>query len=114
MREKYYDLIGVYTAFLCLVHCIMAPILFILPLGISHNPLLDSFFLLVGLFPVYKVLRSTSPIGLKISLVVSFVLIAISILLESLYYHESILIVIGTSGVITCHLINYNYKKHEL
>jgi len=114
MREKYYDLIGVYSAFLCLAHCILGPILFIVPLGISHSPLLDSFFLIVGLFPVYKVVRSKSPVFLKILLVFSFALIALSITLEALYHQESFLIFIGAMGVISSHLMNYNYKKHEL
>lgn len=112
MRDKYYDMIGVYAAFLCLIHCVLGPILFLLPLGLSHNPIIDCAFLMLGIIPVYKVLLSKASVYIKILLVIFFGFIAFSIAMEVLFHKDSFLIYIGTIGIISCHLINYKNHKH--
>lgn len=112
MKEKYFDMIGVYAAFLCLIHCVLAPVLFLLPLGFSHNPIIDISFLTIGIFPVIKVMRSAAPLYIKVLLAISWVAVLVSVLLESVFHQESVLIFFGAGGLITGHLINYSNHKH--
>lgn len=112
MKEKYFDLVGMYSAALCLIHCLITPLLFTLPLGISHSPIIDFIFLIVGFIPVLKILIGKSPFTLKVLIFVSFVLIAVAILLESIYHWENSLIYIGAIGLITSHFIHYNSHKN--
>ena len=112
MKAKYLDIIGVYAAFFCLIHCLFTPVLFLLPLGLSHNPIIDLSFLSIGIFPVLKVLRSKSPLKLKLLLAVSWILVAVAIALESLFHQETPLIYFGAAGLISGHLFNYKNHKH--
>ncbi|WP_418887632.1 MerC domain-containing protein [Leeuwenhoekiella marinoflava] len=112
MKAKYFDILGVYAAFFCLIHCILSPILFLLPLRLLHNPVIDISFLIIGLFPLIKVLHSTSSVYLKILLAASWLLIATSIALETFLHKETLLIYFGAAGLITGHLVNYKNHKH--
>ncbi|RXG11225.1 MerC mercury resistance protein [Leeuwenhoekiella aestuarii] len=112
MKAKYFDIIGVYAAFLCLIHCILAPVLFLLPLELSHNPLIDISFLAIGLFPVIQVVRSNAPVYLKILIAVSWTLIAAAIAFEVFLHQDTSLIYFGAIGLISGHLFNYSNHKH--
>lgn len=112
MKEKYFDIIGVYAAFLCLIHCILAPVLFLLPLGLYHNPIIDMSFLAIGLFPVIKVARSNAPVYLKILLAVSWTMVALAIAIEVFLHQDTPLIYFGAAGLISGHLFNYSNHKH--
>jgi len=46
----FYDILGISSATVCLVHCLVVPLLTILPFGLSHNPFVDLFFATIGLF----------------------------------------------------------------
>ena len=110
MKDKYFDLAGMYIATLCLIHCLLAPLLFLIPLQVSHTPVVDLVFFGLGLYPVYKVLKSKASLYLKILLVSSLLLVRVSILLEYFEIH-SFLIYIGATGLIAGHVINF--KSHR-
>ncbi|SDR00870.1 hypothetical protein SAMN05421664_3092 [Chryseobacterium soldanellicola] len=65
MKTKILDYIGLSAATLCLIHCIVFPLLLIVPLGILHNPLVDLLFLLVGGWVVFRITKEISVIWLK-------------------------------------------------
>ncbi len=65
MKSKILDAVGISAAVLCLIHCIIFPLLLIIPLGISHNPYIDLAFLIIGAAVVYRVTKHMTNIWLK-------------------------------------------------
>lgn len=112
MSLKILDLIGISAATLCLIHCILFPILMIIPIGISHHPLIDLVFLLIGLIVVFRVTKTIRSAGLKILFWVSVSLIALSVGLDFIFHLHSGLIYFGAAGLITAHIINFRNHKH--
>ncbi|GGP05195.1 hypothetical protein GCM10010992_20430 [Cloacibacterium rupense] len=112
MKSKILDLIGVSAAVLCLIHCMAFPLLMLIPLGISHNPYIDLFFLAIGLIVVYRITKHISSFWLKSLFWISIVLIAISIGLDLFFHWHSELIFVGAAGLIMAHLINFKNHKH--
>ena len=111
MKTKILDYIGISAAVLCLIHCIVFPLLMIIPMGISHNPLIDLIFLIVGIAVVFRITKSTASLWLKVLFWSSVAVIAVSILLELIFHIHFELIYIGAIGLITAHLINF--KNHH-
>ena len=56
----FYDILGISSATICLVHCLVFPLLTILPLGLSHNPIIDLLFATIGLFAIFKIIKKSS------------------------------------------------------
>ena len=106
------DILGITSAGLCLIHCLIFPLLTILPLGLSHNPYVDLIFGLIGLFAVLKIIKSAS-LGVTVLLLVSITLIIISVLVEIFLDYHSTLLFIGGIGMILGHLINYSNHKNR-
>ncbi|MEF9478215.1 MerC domain-containing protein [Chryseobacterium sp. 1B4] len=112
MKSKILDAVGISAAVLCLIHCIVFPLLLIVPLGISHNPYIDLAFLCIGAVVVFRVTKKIEKRWLKILFWTSVSLISISILTDILLEIHVPLIYIGTAGLITGHLINFKNHKH--
>ena len=108
----FYDILGISSATICLVHCLIFPLLTVLPLGLSHNPFIDLLFATVGLFAIYKIIKKS---GLLIAtiLIVSMMLIWISVLSEIILDIHLDLIFIGGMGMIIGHLLNYKTHKSK-
>lgn len=106
----FYDILGISSATVCLVHCLIFPLLTILPLGLSHNPFIDLFFATMGLFAIFKIMNKSSLLVSAI-LVISMALIWISILSEIILEIHLDLIFIGGIGMIIGHFLNYRNHK---
>lgn len=108
-----WDLLGISSASICLIHCLIFPIITILPLGLSHNPLIDLLFVSIGFFAVVKIIKKSNLLVSSI-LILSLTLIFISILIEIVLDVHSYLIFIGGIGMIIGHFLNYrSHKKTE-
>jgi len=107
----FYDILGISSAAICLVHCLIFPLLTILPLGISHNPFVDLTFASIGLIAILKIIKKSSLL-VAITLILSISLIWISILSEMILDIHLDLIFIGGIGMIIGHLLNYKNHKH--
>ncbi|OXB25451.1 MerC mercury resistance protein [Flavobacterium tructae] len=107
----FYDILGISSAAICLVHCLIFPLLTILPLGISHNPFIDLTFASIGLIAIVKIIKKSSLL-VAITLILSISLIWISILSEMILDVHLGLIFIGGIGMIIGHLLNYKNHKH--
>jgi hypothetical protein len=108
----FYDILGLSTATICLVHCLIFPLLTILPFGLNHNPVIDLLFALIGVFAIFKIIKKSSVLVSSI-LVVSMSLIWISILVEMLFETHIDLIYFGGIGIIIGHLLNYKLHKKQ-
>ncbi|MDR6458124.1 hypothetical protein J2786_001217 [Chryseobacterium vietnamense] len=112
MKSKILDAVGISAAVLCLIHCIVFPLLLIVPLGISHNPYIDLAFLFIGAVVVYRITKKMENRWLKFLFWISLSLIFISILTDFLFEVHLPLIYIGAAGLITGHIINFKNHKH--
>lgn len=112
IRTSFYDILGISSATICLVHCLIFPLLTILPLGLSHNPFIDLLFASIGLFAILKIIKKSSLLVSSI-LVVSMALIWISVLTELLLDIHLDLIYFGGIGMIIGHLINYKLHRNQ-
>jgi hypothetical protein len=108
----FYDILGISSATICLVHCLVFPLLTILPLGISHNPFVDLLFATIGLFAIVKIIKKSNLLVSSI-LIISMALIWISVLSEIILDIHLDLIFIGGIGMIIGHLINYKLHKNS-
>jgi len=106
-----YDILGISTATLCLVHCILFPLLTIIPFGFSDNVWVDTLFACVGMFVVSKVLMSDARNKVKIILASSIGIIIVSVLLEIIFHVHNWLIFPGGIGMIVGHYLNF--KPHK-
>ncbi|MET3028850.1 MULTISPECIES: MerC domain-containing protein [unclassified Flavobacterium] len=112
ISTSFYDILGISSATICLVHCLIFPLLTILPLGLSHNPIIDLLFASIGLFAILKIIKKSSLLVSSI-LVVSMALIWISVLTELLLDIHLDLIYFGGFGMIIGHLINYKLHRNQ-
>lgn len=113
ITTPFYDILGISSVTICLVHCLIFPLLTILPLGISHNPFVDLLFASIGLFAIVKITKKSTLLVSSI-LIVSMSLIWISILADLFLEIHLDLIYFGGIGMIIGHLINYKlHKKHN-
>jgi len=108
----FYDILGISSATICLVHCLVFPLLTILPLGISHNPFIDLFFATMGLFAILKIINKSSLL-ISTVLIISMALIWISVLAEVFLDIHLDLIFVGGIGMIIGHLLNYKMHKNN-
>ncbi|AZA83697.1 MerC mercury resistance protein [Chryseobacterium lactis] len=112
MKSKILDAVGISAAVLCLIHCIIFPLLLVIPLGISHNPYVDLAFLLIGAGVVFRVTRQITNRWLKGLFWLSIVLISISVGTDLIFEIHIPLIYAGAAGLITAHIINFKNHKH--
>jgi len=107
----FYDILGISSATVCLVHCLVFPMLTLMPLGLSHNPFIDLIFSMIGLFAIFKIIKKSNLLVSAI-LIISMVLIWISVLTDLFLEIHLDLIFIGGIGMIIGHFLNY--KSHKI
>jgi hypothetical protein len=108
------DLLGISSAGLCLIHCLILPLLTILPFGVSHNSYIDLLFALIGLWAILRLIK-TATFGVIIIFLLSITLILLSVLIEIFLDFHTNLLIIGGIGMLLGHLLNYkNHKKKHL
>ncbi|KUJ61116.1 MerC mercury resistance protein [Flavobacteriaceae bacterium CRH] len=108
---SFYDILGISSATICLVHCLIFPLLTVLPLGISHNPFIDLLFAIIGLLAILKIIKKSNLL-IAATLIVSMSLIWISVLSEIILDIHLDLIFIGGVGMIVGHFLNYRWHKN--
>ncbi|WP_091257477.1 MerC domain-containing protein [Flavobacterium omnivorum] len=105
------DILGISSAGLCLVHCLIFPLISILPLGLSHNPYIDLAFASIGLWAVLNIIKKVSLL-VALLLLTSITLIILSVFIEVFLDYHTSLILLGGIGMILGHLINYSNHKN--
>lgn len=107
------DILGISSASLCLIHCLLFPLLTVLPLGLAHNSYIDLLFALIGLWAVVKIIK-TANLAINMILLISITLILLSVLIDIFLDYHTNLLFIGGIGMILGHVLNYKKHKNEL
>jgi hypothetical protein len=105
------DILGISSASLCLIHCLVFPILSIIPFGFSDTHWIDIFFACIGMFVVSKIMMSKTSKKVKFVLASSITIVIIGVVLEIIWKIKTQMILIGGIGMIIGHLLNY--KSHS-
>ncbi len=105
------DVLGISSASLCMIHCLLFPLLSIIPFGFSNNHWIDVFFACIGMFVVSKVILSSATTLVKIILCCAITLIIGGVVLELLFNRDNSLIIIGGLLMIFGHILNF--KTHS-
>lgn len=112
-KNKAFDLLGISSAGICLIHCLIFPLITIIPLGLSHNHYIDLVFAFIGLFAILRIKKLSQNKHIKYILWTSISLIFISIMIDISFHIHSPLIYFGAIGLIAGHLLNY-FKNKKL
>lgn len=111
-NSKSLDYIGISSAMLCLVHCLVFPLFAIIPIGVSHNHWIDLLFALIGLYAVVKILKTNVQISIKLILFISISFILFSIIFTIITHNHTMVMYLGGIGMIIGHLLNFKNHKH--
>lgn len=109
---------GIVGSVLCMIHCLVTPVLLVSSSVFQHTPLragflsLDYVFIGVNAVAVYLTTRHYAPIAIKRSLWGFLGLFSIALLLESTSPVFTYLTYIASAGLIGSHLINI--RQHRL
>ncbi|MGL4972165.1 MAG: MerC family mercury resistance protein [Culicoidibacterales bacterium] len=107
------DVLGISSACICLIHCIVFPLLSVLPIGIAHNPWIDVFFFGIAAVLIFKILKSEAPFYIKITLLFFLFLVLNGMLLDFALHQETYLVPIGGIGIIVGHVLHYFYHQKK-
>jgi len=111
-KTKYLDLLGLSSATLCLIHCLVFPIITIIPIGIIHNHWIDLFFALLGLYAIIQIIKTKSPNYIKIVLSIAMGIIIGSIVYSIVTHNHTNWLYVGGIGMVVGHTLNFNHHKH--
>lgn len=113
------DYLGAVAGFLCLVHCVATPFLFIVKSCAStcctDTPvwwqLIDYLFLIVSFFAIYQSTKTTQKSWVKVGLWVSWTILGLIILNEQfqVIYLAKEIIYIPSILIVVLHLYNLKY-----
>lgn len=107
-----YDILGISSASLCLIHCIIFPILAILPLGFTHNKIIDILFASVGIVIALKIIISSNNNIVKIIFVSGITIFVLNLIISIIFEIENELVILGGIIMIVGHLYNFRNLKH--
>lgn len=110
--QKLYDFLGISSATLCLVHCLVVPFIAILPLSTFKSIWIDIIFCGIALFATSKILMSNASRTVKIILGISISIILVSVMIEIILHTHFEGMLLGGIGLIIGHLLNFSQHKH--
>lgn len=109
---KSYDILGISSATLCLVHCLLVPFLAILPLNIFKSIWIDIIFCSIAMLATSKILMSHTSRTVKLILGISISIIILSVMIEIILHTHFEGMLLGGIGMIIGHGLNYKNHKH--
>lgn len=110
--QKLYDFLGISSATLCLVHCLIVPFLAILPLSTFKSIWIDIIFCSIALLATSKIIMSPSTKTVKLILGISISIILVSVMIEIILHTHFEGMLLGGIGLIIGHGLNYKNHKH--
>lgn len=110
------DFFGIFASFLCLIHCLGAPILlsagyFFTGRSITHWHGLDIIFILLGILAVVISTRDTSVPAIKLGFWVVITLFSSSILFHELWQGMVYISSLSSILLIILHFLHWKYHR---
>ena len=117
------DILGSFVSFLCLIHCIATPFIFVAQTGMSAccattiTPAwwsyVDLFFLVISFFAIYWSTKLTTKKWMKFALWINWFLLFTVIINEklALFYLPEVTIYIPALALVILHIYNRKYCK---
>lgn len=111
LKTYYSDVIGISSATLCVIHCLITPILMVLLSQITWWHEFSYFFLLISFFAAYESSKKSITNPYLYLIWVSFFVLLISVIFEEdfSYLHE--LSYLASAGLIIGHILNIKHCK---
>lgn len=105
------DTIGILSAVLCLIHCLLIPVLILGGImsdhWMDHTAWMDYFFILLATIAVFSASRSATRNDIKLAMWFSAVWFAISILLHDTHSAAIFSSALSSVALVTIHAINF-------
>ena len=109
--QKKFDLLVISSAVLCLIHCLFFPVIFLIPLGNSHNHWIDLLFVVIGIYAVANVTKNHRFHWISLLLWSGIFLIASSVIISFWTHQHYDWMYVGVCLLIAGHLLHYK-KSH--
>jgi hypothetical protein len=109
--QKIYDFIGISSASLCLLHCLLVPIVSLLPISFFDSVWIDILFCCIAMLATSKIIINKSTKSVKLILGLSITIVLISVVIEIIFHTHFEGMLIGGIGLIIGHFLNY--KSHQ-
>jgi hypothetical protein len=103
------DKLGMVSAFLCIIHCLAAPLLLTMGVSFLHHPVIAFGFILVAFISIYKVTKGKLFDVISILLWIAFTGFVISIVLEERAEIFEYLMYLFSASIIAGHLYNLRF-----
>ena len=97
------DKLGIASAFLCIVHCLAAPVLLTIGINFLHHPVIAFLFILIAFISIYKTTKGKLFNDLSILLWIAFTGFVLSILLEERFSFFEYMIHLFSLVIIVVH-----------
>ncbi len=112
MKSKSFDVLGVLSASLCVLHCLAFPLLFVFPVPGGHGAWIDLAFLGLSTLAVVRVSRGSTRSFIKYLLLAGLGMTATFVALDIWLHIHTYLNYLGAGTLIVAHLINFRDHKH--
>ncbi len=107
------DILGISSAGLCMIHCLLFPVLSILPFAFQNNHWIDVGFACIGMFVVSKIVRTETTNSVKIILTMAICLVIIGVFIEIMWKINNQMVLIGGLTMIIGHILNYRSHSKQ-
>lgn len=105
------DWVGVVSASLCVVHCLLTPMLITLAANFGWWPGVSYLFLIVGFYAAYETSQHSSGSPWLWVIWISFALLTVSIIFEDDYETLELLGYVASAGLVVGHVFNIRFCK---
>ncbi|MCZ8145919.1 MerC family mercury resistance protein [Flavobacterium sp.] len=107
------DAFGVYSAGLCMIHCLVFPLITLLPLENTHNFWVDAILGGSSIGLAIKAMKKSTLVSVRLLFLVSILLLLFGLILEGITLHHAQGLLWGGGGLIIAHSIHFKTHKHE-
>lgn len=107
-----FDWAGILSASLCVVHCLLTPVLIILLSDTAWWHQVSYFFLAVSFYAAFRATQHSRASKILTLIWLSFLILAFSILFEDAYPWLHEVSYLASFGLVAGHILNIRYCKH--
>jgi hypothetical protein len=107
-----FDWAGILSASLCVVHCLLTPVLILLLSNKEWWHQVYYMFLAISFYAAFKATQNCTVNKIVVLIWLSFLILAVSILFEDTFTWLHELSYLASFGLVAGHILNIRYCKH--